>query len=58
MSDLKLAVTAAIISAAIEYPLAKRYPTSPPTNLLVRMAVAGALTYVSTIIAERILRKP
>jgi hypothetical protein len=57
-NDRKLALTAALVSAAIEYPLAKRYPTSPPTNLLVRMAVAGALTYVSIVVANRIVRKP
>jgi len=58
MSDFKLAVTAALVSAMIEYPLARKYPTVPPTNVLVRMAVTGALTYVSIVVANRIVRKP
>ncbi|NCA16982.1 MAG: hypothetical protein EBS90_08040 [Betaproteobacteria bacterium] len=57
-NDRKLALTAALVSAAIEYPLSKKYPTSPPTHTLIRMAVAGALTYASIVVARRIVRKP
>jgi hypothetical protein len=54
---MKPAVVAALVSAAIEYPLAKKYPTSPPTNMLVRMAVTGMLTYVSILVAEQLTKR-
>ena len=41
---MNLAIAAALVTAALEYPLSKRYPTTPPTGTLVRMAVAGVAT--------------
>jgi hypothetical protein len=52
---MNLALAAALVSTVIEYPLAKRYPTSPPTNLAVRMAVAGGMTLVAVLVAQKIL---
>ena len=52
---MNLAVTAALVTAALEYPLSKRYPTTPPTGTLVRMAVAGGLTLVAVLVAQKIL---
>jgi len=57
VSDLSLAATAALVTAAIELPLAQRYPTVPPTSTLVRMAVAGGMTYVAVLVAQRLLKK-
>lgn len=51
---MNLALTAALVSALVEYPLAKRYPTTPPTNLAVRMAVAGGMTLVAVLVAQRL----
>jgi hypothetical protein len=52
---MKLAVTAALVTAALEYPLSKRYPTTPPTGTLVRMAVTGGVTLISVLVAQKIL---
>lgn len=54
---MNLAVIAALVSAVVEYPLAKRYPTSPPTNTLARMAVAGGMTLVAVLVAQRLTKK-
>ena len=52
---MNLAIAAALVTAALEYPLSKRYPTTPPTGTLVRMAVAGGLTLVAVLVAQKIL---
>jgi len=57
MSDTKLAITAALVTAALELPLSRQYPTVPPTSTLVRMAVAGGMTYVAVLIAQRLTKK-
>jgi regulator of sirC expression with transglutaminase-like and TPR domain len=57
MNDFSLAVTAAFVTAALELPLARQYPTTPPTGTLVRMAVAGGLTFVSILVAQRLSKK-
>jgi hypothetical protein len=54
---MNLALAAALVSTVIEYPLAKRYPTSPPTNIVARMAVAGGMTLLAVLIAQRLTRK-
>jgi hypothetical protein len=54
---MNTALVAALIAAAIEYPLAKKYPTTPPTDTFVRMAAVGVLTYASITIAERLTKK-
>jgi hypothetical protein len=54
---MKPALVAALVSAAIEYPLGKRYPTTPPTNIVARMAAVAAITYVSILVAERLTKK-
>lgn len=51
------ALVAALVSAAIEYPLGKRYPTTPPTNIVARMAAVGVLTYVSILVAVQLTKK-
>lgn len=53
---MNLALAAALVSTVIEYPLAKRYPTSPPTNLAVRMAVVGGITLVAVLVAQRLTK--
>jgi regulator of sirC expression with transglutaminase-like and TPR domain len=57
MNDLSLAATAALVTAALELPLSRQYPTVPPTGTLVRMAVAGGMTYVAVLVAQRLTKK-
>jgi hypothetical protein len=57
MNDTKLAITAALVTAALELPLSRQYPTVPPTGTLVRMAVAGGMTYVAVLVAQRLTKK-
>jgi hypothetical protein len=54
---MKLALAAALVSTVIEYPLAKRYPTSPPTNIVTRMAVAGGMTLLAVLVAQHFTKK-
>ena len=57
MSDFNLALTAALVTAALELPLSRQYPTVPPTGTLVRMAVAGGMTLVAVLVAQRLTKK-
>jgi hypothetical protein len=50
MSPLPFAITAGIVGALIEYPLAKRYPLRDPISMPARMAAAGALAFVSVYV--------
>lgn len=54
---MNLAITAALVTAALELPLSRKYPTVPPTDTLVRMAVAGGMTLVAVLVAQRIVKK-
>lgn len=54
---MNLALTAALVTAALELPLSRKYPTVPPTGTLVRMAVAGGMTFVAVLVAQRIVKK-
>jgi hypothetical protein len=54
---MNLAVVAAFIAAALEYPLAVRYPTTPSTGTLTRMAVVGGVAFVSVLVAQRLAKK-
>lgn len=51
------AIIAALVAAAFEYPLAKRFPTTPRTNVAARMAVVGGMTFLATIITQQITKK-
>lgn len=52
---MNIALAAALVSAVIEYPLSKRYPTTPPVDTLVRMAAAGGMTFVAVLVAQRLV---
>lgn len=54
---MNLALTAALVTAALELPLSRQYPTVPPTGTLVRMAVAGGMTYFAVLVAQRLTKK-
>jgi len=54
--ELKLATGAALVAAAIEYPLGKKYPLATPVGLPVRMAVAGGLAFVGVLVASRFIK--
>lgn len=51
------AIIAALVSAAFEYPLAKRFPTSPPTNIATRMLVAGSMTFLASLVTQQLTKK-
>lgn len=48
----KLALGAAAVAAAIEYPLSQKYPLAEPVPVGNRMAVAAGLTFVGVIVAS------
>ena len=52
-----LALTAAGVIAAIEFPISKFYATVPPTKTIQRMAIAGGMAFVAVLVAGAILRK-
>ena len=52
-----LALTAAGVIAAIEYPISKYYSTTPPTTTAKRMAIAGGMAFVAVLVAGAFLRK-
>lgn len=51
----KLALTAGLVAAALEIPLAKRYPLATPVSAPVRLAFAGGLAFLGVVIAARLL---
>lgn len=51
------AIVAALVAAVFEYPLAKRFPTTPPTNIFVRMAVVGGMAFVASHVAQHITKR-
>lgn len=55
--ELKLATGAALVAAAIEYPLGRKFPLATPVSLPTRMAVAGALAFVGVMVAARFIKE-
>lgn len=55
-NDVKIALGAAVIVAAVEYPISQRYKTVPETSTPARMAVAGAMAFAGALVAAKILR--
>jgi hypothetical protein len=56
-SPLPLALTAGLVTAAIEYPISQYYATVPATSTGKRMLIAGAMAGGAALIASLILRK-
>lgn len=54
--ELKVALGAAAVVAAIEYPVSQYYQTVPPTNTGKRMLIAGAMAFAGAFIAAKALR--
>ncbi len=52
-----LALTAAAVIAAIEFPISKFYSTVPATTTAKRMAIAGGMAFVAVLVAGAFLRK-
>lgn len=53
--DHKLALTAAALAMAAEVPISQKYDIVPPVSPVARFLVAGGMTYVSVLIASKIL---
>ena len=53
----KLALGAAAVAAAIEYPLGKKFPLATPVSLPTRMAVAGGLAFIGVLVASRFIKE-
>lgn len=51
-----IALTAGIVTAIIEYPISHYYSTIPATNTAKRMAIAGGMAFVATLIGGAILK--
>lgn len=55
-NDVKLALGAAAIVAAVEYPVSQHYKTVPETSTAKRMAIAGSMAFLGAIVAAKVLR--
>jgi hypothetical protein len=55
--DTKLALGAAAVAAAIEYPLGQKYPLAQPVDITTRMAVAGGLAFVGVLVAAQLFKE-
>jgi hypothetical protein len=53
--DQKIALAAAAVAAAAEIPISQKYAIDPPVSTPTRMLVAGGMTYVSVLVASRLL---
>jgi hypothetical protein len=51
-----LALTSALVVAAIEYPISQFYGTVPKSNTSTRMTVAAGMAFVAVLIAGAILK--
>jgi hypothetical protein len=51
-----LALTAGLVTAAIEYPISRHYATIPATPTGTRMLIAGGMASAAVLIAHAILR--
>lgn len=56
-NHLKLATGAALVAAAIEYPLGQKYPLATPVSLPTRMAVAGGLAFIGVLVAAQFIKE-
>jgi hypothetical protein len=55
--DTKLALGAAAVAAAIEYPLGQKFPLAQPVAITTRMAVAGGLAFASVLVAAYFVKE-
>lgn len=55
MNDSNTALKAALVVAALEYPISQYYKTVPPTNTIMRMAIAAAMAYAGVVVAQKFL---
>lgn len=55
--DMKLALGAAAVAAAIEYPLGQKFPLATPVSITTRMAVAGGLAFVGVLVAAQLMKE-
>lgn len=53
--DLKVALGAAAVVAAIEYPVSQYYQTVPPTNTGKRMFIAASMAFAGAFLASKVL---
>ena len=53
----KLALGAAAVAAALEYPLSQKFPLATPVPVGTRMAVAGGLAFVGVLIAAQFMKE-
>ncbi len=51
-----LALTSALVVAAIEYPISQFYGTVPKTSTANRMVIAAGMAFVSVLVAGAILK--
>jgi hypothetical protein len=51
-----VALAAALVTAAIEYPISQFYATVPPTQTPTRMAIAGGMAFVSVLVGGALLK--
>lgn len=58
MNDQSIALKAALVVAALEYPISRVYKTVPETNTVMRMAVAGAMAYAGVVVAQKLFSAP
>jgi len=56
VTPTRIAITAGVVGALLEYPLASRYPLASPVSTATRMLVAGGLVAVSVLVAARLAR--
>jgi hypothetical protein len=54
--DTKLALGAAAVVAAIEFPVSQYYATVPPTKTPMRMAIAASMAFVGVMVASKLIR--
>jgi hypothetical protein len=56
-SIMPLALGAAAVVAAIEYPVSQHYATVPPTDTGKRMAIAAAMAFAGVVVANWFLQE-
>lgn len=56
-SLLAIAATAAVVTAAIEYPISQYYATVPATRTGQRMLIAAGMAFVSTLVGGALLAR-
>jgi hypothetical protein len=53
---LPLAITGALVTAAIELPISQFYGTTPKTTTGARMAIAGGMAFVAILTAGALIK--